>query len=125
MRFIILILSAIVLISCSTRKEYYKFQDSSVFVKANELGSNKAAFISKYGQPINKDLKKEGNDIIESLYYLEDIKGVMVTTKMKFVNDKLVEQSNYKIDTVDKKLEELRTQLETNGRRINMLRRIK
>jgi len=46
-------------------------------------------------------------------------------TKMKFVNDKLVEQSNYKIDTVDKKLEELRIQLETNGRRINMLRRTK
>lgn len=121
MRFSILALSIFFLISCSTQKKVvFKEKSSSVFANANELGSNKASFISKYGEPINKDLKKEGNDIVESLYYLEDIKGVMVTTKIKFVNDNLVEQSNYKMDALEKTMKELKEQVETNNFRILM-----
>lgn len=113
-------ISFLFLLSCSAKKEYFKVQKSSVFANVNELGVNKASFISKYGEPINKDLKKEGNDIVESLYYLEDIQGVMVTTKMKFVNDNLVEQSNYKMDVTDnrmdvsdKKVRDLQRQMRT------------
>lgn len=121
MRVSILALSIFFLVSCSTQKKVaLNEKRSSVFANANELGSNKASFILKYGEPINKDLKKEGNDIVESLYYLEDIQGVMVTTKIKFVNDNLVEQSNYKMDALEKTIKELKEQVETNNFRILM-----
>lgn len=118
----IIALSLFLFFSCSTQKEFPIKRNSSVFANANELGTNKASFISKYGEPVNKDLKKERNDIIESLYYLEDIQGVVVTTKIKFVNDNLVEQSNYKMDTLDKAMKELMEKVESNGRRILMKR---
>lgn len=120
MKPLLTIFSLLFLLSCAANKEYFKVQESSVFVSANELETSKATFISKYGEPLNKDLRKEGEDIIESLYYIENVKGIIITTKIKFVNDKLVEQSNYNMDTSDKRFKELEEQLRSTELQIFM-----
>jgi len=62
------------LLSCSPQNKIIR--KSSVFSSINELGSAKNDFISKYGSPINKDLKESENKVIERLYYVEIIEAI-------------------------------------------------
>ena len=108
MKVILASISLLFLISCSTQKQYTMIKNSSVFAEVNELGTSKEAFVSKYGKAINRDFYKEGTNTIENLYYVEKINGVIVTTKIKFINEKVVEQSNYKMEySAENKIKEL------------------
>lgn len=121
MRPVLIFISMLFLLSCNTRKEISIIKKSSVFANSNELGKDKASFISRYGNPINKDLVEDGADLIENLYYVEIIDAIIVTTKIKFVNDRVVEQTNYKMEySSDKRLKALEDEVESNDLQIFM-----
>ena len=100
------------LLSCSP--QYKIIRQSSVFSSINELGSAKNDFISKYGSPINKDIKESENKVLERLYYVEIIDAIIVTTSFTFLNDTLIEQSNHNMDFNSKILQDLQGQVKRN-----------
>lgn len=106
------------LLSCAP--QYRINRQSSVFSSINELGSTKNDFISKYGSPINKDLKENENKVIERLYYVEIIDAIIVTTSFTFLNDTLIEQSNHNMDFNSKRIQDLQGQVKRN--RLKMIR---
>ncbi|MHC5202457.1 hypothetical protein [Myroides sp. LJL119] len=108
------------LLSCSLRNDHLKIQKNSFFTNSNDLGKSKEHFISLYGDPINKGLKMDGTNTVETLYYVENIKGLIVTTKFKFVNNILEEQDIYEINAAELKFNELQRQLRNNDLQIFM-----
>jgi len=108
---------AMFLFSCSTRKDFTKIKESSVFVKTNVLGLNKIELLTAYGNPVSKDLFKEGGNLIENLYYLEKINDIIITTKIKLKNDLVVEQLTYKLEySGEKRIKELEYEVQRNRR---------
>lgn len=113
MKIIFALITGFFLFSCSAKKESTLVKHSSIFANVNELGLTRPAFIQKYGNPISKDLGKEGTKLVERLYYLEIIDRVIITTKFTFENDQLVEQSSAKMEYAeDKRLKELQDEIE-------------
>lgn len=103
----------IFLMSCSVAKKNIRITQNSIFANINELGTSKVEFTKKFGTPLSKDLAEVDGKKIECLYYVEVIDKLIVTTKFRFENDRLTEQSNQKMEyTDDKRLKELQDEVQ-------------
>jgi len=69
----------------------------SKFAKIDVLGINKYDFLSEYGDPESKDLEEIEGVLKEDLYYMENIRGMFVLTKVSFLNSKLTSIKTNKI----------------------------
>ncbi|GEM_PF-1977925 len=112
---VILLSISLLAIACGSRKVpplvVSKFSD------VNTLGLTKEKFMSVYGRPITKDIKTTGENLVEELYFKEIIDGIIITTRFKFVNDTLVEQTNHHIDFQTREIKRLERQIKANRRR--------
>lgn len=93
----------------------------SKFAKIDVLGIDKYDFLSEYGDPESKDLEEIEGGIKEDLYYMENIRGMFVLTKVSFLNSKLTSIKTNKIrsfnnlpsnilEEIDKKVNELQNE---------------
>jgi len=93
----------------------------SKFAKIDVLGINKYDFLSEYGDPESKDLEEVEGVLKEDLYYMENIRGMFVLTKVSFLNSKLTSIKTNKIrsfnnlpsnilEEIDKKVNELQNE---------------
>lgn len=83
---LLIILYIFTLTSCYpayiTQKQPIDISESSKFSKINLLDWTKDDVFSKYGNPINTGIQKEGTVTIEDLYYAEVIQGIVIVTKI-------------------------------------------
>lgn len=93
----------------------------SKFAKIDVLGIDKYDFLSEYGDPESKDLEEIEGVLKEDLYYMENIRGMFVLTKVSFLNSKLTSIKTNKIrsfnnlpsnilEEIDKKVNELKNE---------------
>ena len=93
----------------------------SKFAKIDVLGIDKYDFLSEYGDPESKDLEEIEGVLKEDLYYMENIRGMFVLTKVSFLNSKLTSIKTNKIrsfnnlpsnilEEIDKKVNELQNE---------------
>lgn len=111
----IFLFALITLLTCSCVTTHKVIRISSIFsqVDPNELGSSKEDFIMKYGDPVNKDIIKLDNTLIENLYYVEIIDDIVITTQFIFSNNSLIEQSTT-INNNSRAMEKLKDQVKRN-----------
>jgi hypothetical protein len=93
----------------------------SKFAKIDVLGIDKYDFLSEYGDPESKDLEEIEGGVKEDLYYMENIRGMFVLTKVSFLNSKLTSIKTNKIrsfnnlpsnilEEIDNKVNELKNE---------------
>ncbi len=111
----IFLFALITLLTCSCVPTHKVIRVSSIFsqVDPNELGTSKEDFIMKYGDPVNKDIIKLDNTLIESLYYVEIIDDIVFTTQFTFSNNSLIKQSTI-INNNSRTIEKLKDQIKRN-----------
>lgn len=119
LRIILLVFVTILTGSCLSTHKVIRV--SSIFSQLDpgELGTSKEDFLMKYGDPVNKDITKVDNTLIESLYYLETIDDIVLITQFTFSNNSLIEQST-SINSNSRSMEKLKVQLKQN--RLRMIR---
>ena len=89
-RLLFLIVIVSLLQSCGVRTlETSVSERLSKFAKIDVLGIDKYDFLSEYGDPESKDLEEIEGVLKEDLYYMENIRGMFVLTKVSFLNSKL------------------------------------
>ncbi|VTQ00729.1 hypothetical protein [Sphingobacterium daejeonense] len=97
-RLLFLILIVSLFQSCGVRTlETSVSERLSKFAKIDVLGINKYDFLSEYGDPESKDLEEIEGVLKEDLYYMENIRGMFVLTKVSFLNSKLTSIKTNKI----------------------------
>ncbi|MFD1167422.1 hypothetical protein ACFQ2C_17625 [Sphingobacterium daejeonense] len=97
-RLLFLILIVSLFQSCGVRTlETSVSERLSKFAKIDVLGIDKYDFLSEYGDPESKDLEEIEGGIKEDLYYMENIRGMFVLTKVSFLNSKLTSIKTNKI----------------------------
>lgn len=121
-RLLFLIVIVSLLQSCGVRTlETSVSERLSKFAKIDVLGINKYDFLSEYGDPESKDLEEIEGVLKEDLYYMENIRGMFVLTKVSFLNSKLTSIKTNKIrsfnnlpsnilEEIDKKVNELQNE---------------
>lgn|GEM_PF-3462507 len=121
-RLLFLILIVSLFQSCGVRTlETSVSERLSKFAKIDVLGINKYDFLSEYGDPESKDLEEVEGVLKEDLYYMENIRGMFVLTKVSFLNSKLTSIKTNKIrsfnnlpsnilEEIDKKVNELQNE---------------
>lgn len=121
-RLLFLILIVSLFQSCGVRTlETSVSERLSKFAKIDVLGIDKYDFLSEYGDPESKDLEEIEGGIKEDLYYMENIRGMFVLTKVSFLNSKLTSIKTNKIrsfnnlpsnilEEIDKKVNELQNE---------------
>lgn len=121
-RLLFLILIVSLFQSCGVRTlETSVSERLSKFAKIDVLGINKYDFLSEYGDPESKDLEEIEGVLKEDLYYMENIRGMFVLTKVSFLNSKLTSIKTNKIrsfnnlpsnilEEIDKKVNELQNE---------------
>jgi len=97
-RLLFLILIVSLFQSCGVRTlETSVSERLSKFAKIDVLGIDKHDFLSEYGDPESKDLEEIEGVLKEDLYYMENIRGMFVLTKVSFLNSKLTSIKTNKI----------------------------
>ncbi|WP_099370398.1 hypothetical protein [Sphingobacterium sp. 1.A.5] len=97
-RLLFLILIVSLFQSCGVRTlETSVSERLSKFAKIDVLGIDKYDFLSEYGDPESKDLEEIEGVLKEDLYYMENIRGMFVLTKVSFLNSKLTSIKTNKI----------------------------
>ncbi|MCT1530939.1 hypothetical protein M3B46_08040 [Sphingobacterium daejeonense] len=121
-RLLFLILIVSLFQSCGVRTlETSVSERLSKFAKIDVLGIDKYDFLSEYGDPESKDLEEIEGVLKEDLYYMENIRGMFVLTKVSFLNSKLTSIKTNKIrsfnnlpsnilEEIDKKVNELQNE---------------
>jgi hypothetical protein len=121
-RLLFLILIVSLFQSCGVRTlEKSVSERLSKFAKIDVLGIDKYDFLSEYGDPESKDLEEIEGVLKEDLYYMENIRGMFVLTKVSFLNSKLNSIKTNKIrsfnnlpsnilEEIDKKVNELQNE---------------
>lgn len=100
------------LYSCTAQQmtqEIGLLKQSSVFAGFTQLGYDKLEFINRFGQPATRDVTTDDNQKVEQLYYIELLPNdILITTKVRFVGDKLTDLSNQKIEkSYDERLKKI------------------
>ncbi|MCT4173497.1 hypothetical protein HZP56_10970 [Elizabethkingia anophelis] len=90
-------------------QEMGMLKQSSVFADFTQLGYDKSEFINRFGQPATRDITTDNNQKVEQLYYIELLPNdILITTKARFVGDKLTDLTNQKIEkSYDQRLKKL------------------
>jgi len=111
----IFLFALITLLACSCVSTHKVIRVSSIFsqIAPEELGISKEDFIMKYGDPVNKDMAKLDNTLIESLYYVEIIDDIVLITQFTFSNNSLIKQST-SINDNSRTMEKLKAQIKRN-----------
>lgn len=117
----IFLFALVTILTCSCASKHKVIRVSSIFsqVALGELETSKDDFIVKYGEPVSKDIVKLDNTLIESLYYVEIIDDIVLTTKFTFLNNSLIEQST-SINNNFRTMEKLKDEIRQN--RLKMIR---
>lgn len=114
----IFLLAFVTILTGSCVSTHKVIRVSSIFsqVDPDELGASKKDFIMNYGDPVNKDISKLDNTLIESLYYIEIIDDIVLITQFTFSNNSLIDQST-SINNNTRAMEKLKVQLKRNSLR--------